>query len=676
MKRGIAKRGLAALAVLCAVWVGPAAADYLFIKIDLGKVNFSGGGAQQPGMIGPGGEGMMGGGFGDMGGGFGEMGGGFGQAPGGIGPQPGGAGMMGFMGMMPPGGFGGEAGEGFAGGAAAMPKHEIMVAIPLKAPAKQINPPPFMIYEADHPWGREARFPLVPIVEYRVVKQESPGREFTRKFTKDLTGNDASRLVQAASFALGHGLKTSFNAAMAQLNKVDPKHPVAANYNRVQADLKKPLTSDDNTIGSLVADLRGEGYRLVLSDEGHYGMFTRLADSTQMNKQIQRRLKRFEAAYENFYCWFALQENCPQPPIPKHRLLVLLTSDVSDFHSKHAWWGNEAHVADGFTPRRDNIVILSARRLDEDYTTLEKNTHQLWSKAGIHRDDLVSGAVWKQKKARENMFGIAAVQTLALMQHAMEDEAEKAAISHEATKQLCYASDVLPRYVNVPDWLQFGLASYFDTPRGALYSGVGLPSWSQLVAFKHYRKNNRLGGSAQNCLMSTITDHFFSSAKQAALGEKDDKDGKPSEHEEIARSTAWAFVYFCAINKKMPNLLRLGDELSRLPRDLDLDENTLQACFARAFDMVDAKDPGKADQNKLRGLAEQWFAEMMTVNLEVNEVEGMYMAQRALASGPRPANRQPQRGNNIGPGIMPPGVMPPGAQPRNPMQPNIAPPAP
>src|SRR5688500_15440320 len=65
------KRAIIAVAALSILYGAPAAADYLFIKIDLAKVNFGGGGGTQqaPGQVPPGGD-MAPGGFGDPMGGF------------------------------------------------------------------------------------------------------------------------------------------------------------------------------------------------------------------------------------------------------------------------------------------------------------------------------------------------------------------------------------------------------------------------------------------------------------------------------------------------------------------------------------------------------------------------------------------------------------------------------
>ncbi|MCI0680884.1 MAG: DUF1570 domain-containing protein [Gemmataceae bacterium] len=245
----------------------------------------------------------------------------------------------------------------------------------------------------------------------------------------------------------------------------------------------------------------------------------------------------------------------------------------------------------------------------------------------------------------------------------MEDEGERAAISHEATRQLLCATGVLPRLVNVPEWVQSGMASYFDTPHGALYPGVGLPSWSNLVSFKYFLRKNRLGGEPYDIMLRTISNQYFLEAQRTAEDERDDldkdKSNKLKEEQDMARGTAWALVYYLMDQKKTSQLLQFTQELNNLPRDLELDSRTLQACFGRALNLLDAKDPRRLDPVKARTFANDWIDHMTRVNLEVPQAMQLftdyrYPPAKRKSSGP---SNQP---SGIGPG---PAGIGPGAAP-------------
>ncbi|GEM_PF-3387424 len=689
MKRFLA---LVGLMIVCA---GPVAADYLIIKIDLNKVNFSndapaGGqpGAQpgdQPGFQ-PGAQpgaqpgGFPGGGFGGMGamGGKGMMGKGKGGG-GALGGFPPGGGVGGLQqppggqpGAVPPGAgqLGGvEQGAGQPGAQANdVPPHWILAAIEFKSTPMMLQARGGQgprVLEADHLWGKKGRFPEAPgLVDYIIIRKDSVAKEFSKKYGKVVAdGKEAGVLYYAASWALAHGLTKEFHNAMAALAKADPNHFAVANYNRVQADLKKAPGADDPATQSIIGDLRDEKFQLNPSDNGHYGVLAKSA-SPIANAAMKRRLARFETAFDNFFYWFALQENVQPPAMPKYRLYAVLVEDKERFHALHSQWSRQPMITDGFTPRRDNLIVLSAKRLDENYVVFEKNVQNLWTR-GINREELVSGAIWDRKEAKSDVSIFSAYQTLALMLKSLDEDSERASISHEATRQLLLATGILPRLVNVPEWIQSGMASYLDTPYGALYNGVGLPSWSNLVAFKHFRRANKLGGSPYEALQQTISSKFFRDVVRADEDQKDrlEKETKElKDAHDIAHSTAWALVYYIIHEeKKLPQLLRYTQELANLPRDLDLDERTLQACFARAFDLTDAKDARRLDPEKGRVFANAWFSRMLEISLEVPEAERELTAYRFPVPAKKGATTPSGQPGGFGvPGGANPGLLPGG----------------
>src|SRR5262249_16234062 len=148
-------------------------------------------------------------------------------------------------------------------------------------------------------------------------------------------------------------------------------------------------------------------------------------------------------------------------------------------------------AGDGLTPRRDNIILMSAFPIDDVYRVFSGNNLELRKKLQILQDWFITGSVWEKDKipadAARDPFTVAFAQTLTLVQKAVEDEAELSTLSREGTRQLLFASGLLPRQVHTPEWIAEGLASYFETSPGALYRGIGLPSWSNLVSLKYFR---------------------------------------------------------------------------------------------------------------------------------------------------------------------------------------------
>src|SRR5262249_40424972 len=149
-------------------------------------------------------------------------------------------------------------------------------------------------------------------------------------------------------------------------------------------------------------------------------------------------------------------------------------------------------VADGFTARRENVAVFSGKRLDEAFTALDKNNQALWQTSRWKREDLLKGkGLDKAPPIQAGLF-----QTMALVHKCMEEESERAASSHEVIRQLLAATEMLPRNVMAPEWIQFGMPSFFETPVGAswpaFWPGVGAPSWNYRVKFKLLEDDGKL----------------------------------------------------------------------------------------------------------------------------------------------------------------------------------------
>jgi hypothetical protein len=616
MKRCSETRYLISAALAVFVATNHAAADYLRLKVDLNNVTLF---PQMP----------------------------MGNAQG----NQGGAGMLGGGPIRPPGplGFGGTKGSTAPGNNAGNPEAAapLWVSVYLEVKGKW-PPPPGAAIPIDHQWGKTTYIPNHPkdqsdktflLVEY--LPREPLKKEHDRRLKKLLKdGAGAKELVKLAFWDWSHGLLKQFHETVDELKKVDSKHSVVSKYAGIQNQLKAPLTQEDPAARSYLEELRADKYRSMVSDKGHYTLYFNLIPIPANDAQIKRRLARLEESLESFYYWFAFQDNVPVPPMPRYRLLGQLINDPEDFLKKHKSWGTVPMLADGFTPRRDNIMILSAKRVDDAYTFLVAKNQEWQRTQSVNHDELVSGDVWKHKQP--NMT-LAVLQTMSVIQKAMEEESERATLSHEAVRQLLAATGLLPRNVAAPEWVQDGLASYFETPLGAVYGSGGLPSWSNLVPFKHHKSKS--SGKAREVLMNVLSDHYFQVAR---AGSAEEEPGEPSEKVqedwERARATAWSFVYYLNREQKMDRLFRFIDELGQMPRDLELEPRVLEACFAKAFALGSLKNALKADPAKLQELGDSWFAGMETESLELPEVEKE--ARRPHAPAPKKSGPGPKGSAN------------------------------
>ncbi len=208
-------------------------------------------------------------------------------------------------------------------------------------------------------------------------------------------------------------------------------------------------------------------------------------------------------------------------------------------------------------------------------------------------------------------MSLAQADTLALLMKALEDESERAGVTNDASRQLLFASGLLPRGVAVPEWLQFGMGSFFETPEHSPWPTPAGPSTLYLPAFREELKGKKFEGDPYKTLRKIVTDGYFHELTPDDLKNK-------SAAQTRARTGAWSLTYFLA-ERKLDNLQRYFKVLGEMPRDLDLDEATLWEAFARAFDAYDPKTK-RFDDAKLGNLAAQWQDYVSNEHMEAEEL--------------------------------------------------------
>lgn len=682
---------------------GTASADYILIKIDVNKF------ALRPGA-----------------GGGGAIGGIPGQGPG---PGPGqGPGPGGFPGKGGPGGFPGKGGPGggFPGGGGGFPGGGEMGGpgggiggggpVELNIPPGGIHPPqpnmpvppddpearwisavveiknrakmPFQtpfgfIFTYEHRWStRSSWLPvnssIAPWVDWPFVQSEPFSPDFAAKLNREKISakkdKNIESLLYLARAALARGYLSDFHKAMKEIEAIDDKHQVVKNYQRVKKGLQAPFKDEDPAQKEFLQELTQRGYKDVPSSKRHFAMYY---DANIRNPFIDgviaRRLALMEETLETFYYWFAIQKDSTiQPNLPKYRLTSVLGSK-EEFKNRHSEWGSPPMVGDGFTPRRDNVVVQSADvRLKDGLfqefkglvTSKIQDANQRIEQQGLKviltREEMLSGKTLDNKQTGAAAISIAAAQTAVLLEKVLEDGAERHMVTHETVRQILIASEVFPRNVQIPEWMIEGLASFFETPDGSVYSTVGGPSWTHLISFKHHvRVTKKLEReNAKNVLFRVVTDGYFNDARNLTREAQEQPtissmQNASNEAWELARSTAWAFTYYLAQKGKLDSIFLYGKELDKLPRDLDLNEQVLQASFGKSFNMADTRNAQLIDDTKLQNLATNWFDTMLGVNLEPGVLQAYYERERARKDPPSDGNVVVNNPKNGGGGANP-----------------------
>jgi hypothetical protein len=404
----------------------------------------------------------------------------------------------------------------------------------------------------------------------------------------------ADDVRELADWCLTVGLMKQFTEVMDRLVELQKTSPVAVAYARVRDELKKPVTQGETSdwLSRLPRD-----FTAARKPGSHYAV---LYGNGATAAEADKALEALEHGLQGFYYWWALRGDVL--PVPRQEMVALVASP-EDFKQYKKGLTPAPVVADALFARREGLTLMSAVRTDDAYDGLKKLSERWW-RTGFKRDQVLLG----KKGASAIPVGaqledIIEAQTMAIALKAMEVDRDRTAATHEATRQLLFATGLLPRNVVVPEWVLFGTAAFFESPLNTPWPSVGAPSFEWLPLFKEYR-TTRYERSAADTLQHVITDGYFRAIPQGS-----DPASRRGRHgaELRARAAAWSLMYYLA-REKREGLLPYFQELSRMPRDMELDNGRLLGAFARAFRCADAD--GKPDAPQMARLANDWYRYM------------------------------------------------------------------
>jgi hypothetical protein len=631
---------LGAVAALLGLCVSSASAYYLEVTIDLNQLEKKGSGDQRrggaAGNAGVGGQQQLGiGGFGGNRGGSGlpnmaglagmagvaggERGGMAGLAGGrggmaglaglaGSGSGKGMAGLTGFSGMRGNVGFSGYQGNP-EGTEKETPPALITVRFELKSPpvVREGLQKGKYIYQIEHKWGHATivESDLIKVTSIKIDKVSVKYNKLSKTAHKDKS--DKTALLALAKWSLRHGLVKELPKIMDEVGKIAPRDPAVVAYKQVDAAIKARPGTDDPAASWLKTKAMGIN-DVKNHPSAHYTLLSDSADKSE----IDLYLERLEDSYKTFFYWFALQGRVLQ--VPKHKLIAILMTRRDEFNRYHDIFKTTPLEAAGFTARRDNVPVMYAKRLDPLYVQLDKENTKTWGGKNP-RPVLLKGT-----KRMPESFTRADDEALTLFQTVMEEETQLATVSHAAIRQLLSVAGlpqegdssamtpILARNLAGPEWVRFGMASFFETPEGAYWPGAAVANWKQYVQFMFLLEDKKLENPT-DVLEKVITDQYFRDAMVA----KTDKERDASL--QMARATSWALVYYLASGDDRDAQQRTGKGLtylrllSKLPRDMELSKAAMKKAFAEAF--------GLPDRNAETLFANNWFAAIRKLPVEV-----------------------------------------------------------
>jgi hypothetical protein len=474
-------------------------------------------------------------------------------------------------------------------------------------------------------------FSVAKVMAVKTVNQQF--KEKLSKFEKEESLKKTEDWLGLATWALEHGSVKHFSEVMDRAEKKDKDNAIVQTYLKAKQALEKPIARENDA--KVWMSKLNDRFKTVQND--HYTLIHKADDKSS---EVTTLLDHLEGNMKAFYYWFALRGKTL--PIPDQRFVVALVS--SEFDRKLEIFGSPSLVGDGFYVLRDNIAIFSQKPIDPDFKALDERTNDIFRK--YPRGRLLKGkTIQSENGSGTDIDTTATYQTYALLHKALEEDWERATVSHEGTRQLIVGAGLLSKGVVAPQWIDFGMASFFATPKGAPWSETGAQNTTYLPLFRDWGLKilgSNSSKTAAEALKNTVTDKYF---RDAAKGKT------PAEKEALlkkARTMAWGLSYFLARNR-LEDLLQYYQELAKLPRDLEFDDQVLMEIFARSFKLMVDETGKKIDQTKLEQLAETWRSTVSTTTLEheelIKEAAKMVAAQNQPASGSTGAGN---RGAGIG----------------------------
>jgi len=479
-------------------------------------------------------------------------------------------------------------------------------------------------------------------------------RRFQIEHDAVFKGDKASveQVISLARWALEHGLVSKCAEMLDKAAELDKNNLIVSTYLKVKADLNQPPDKVDAANawkGKLL-----EGYRVAQADKHHCILLHNL-ENEQPN-EVQGHLDRLESSYRAFYYWWALRGVAVK--VPRRPLVAVLTDKEDDFKRLQKILAAGSTYVDSFFARRENLAIYSAHRNDPPYNNLEKVAKRMWE-FGFNRTEIVSGKPRAGVPKAASQAEEDEVRAWALILKTLEYEWETTSISHNMARQLLFSSELLPRNVAVPEWIQFGLGSFFETPLQSPWGSTGAPSAYWLPRYKELSEKKKFGSTPYQTLVRVVTDGYF-----RRNGQGDEKKAT----ERTGRAASWALTYYLA-QKELDGLRNYFTQLAKMPRDLELDDAVLLECFARAFDCM-TDDHKQVSKPKLTALAHRWDRYVAVQPLEAETIhKAIREAYASMHTPPPPTPGGPAPGG-FGPGSTPgssgPGGINPGMRPRLP----------
>ncbi len=407
-----------------------------------------------------------------------------------------------------------------------------------------------------HPKFSSSRL-ILSIENARTYDTLSPRELFRRQHRKATQSGSGDRVMESALWALNHGLMDLFYEAVDDALEIDPQHALAKSILalRKKMDVPVPATEDQKNHVKSTVPLRN--MRFETSE--HFLLYCDTPTEPSphhKDPRAQERLELLELVYRSFVYRFAMLDAAIE--LPTEPLQVVLFNNEPDFRDFSVRLSPTLASAAGFWDSSTNISFFYDHGTSAEYQMIAKMARDLQQmKDRFIRDKKAYAPGEVAKFARM-------ADTMGLLVEISQEDSDIEVVSHEVTHQMAGNTGLLPRRVRVPTWVHEGLATFFEAPKDATWSGIGAVNETRLEWFR---------GLASDRVHSNIdfiaNDNIFTQAGSHGA----------TLH---AYGQAWGLTHFL-MNEHPDQLIQFYKRLGDLPPDYIIGRPTLLELFSESF---------------------------------------------------------------------------------------------
>lgn len=385
------------------------------------------------------------------------------------------------------------------------------------------------------------------IRESEIKKVPTVHEQFNKQLGR--AGADAEKRYAAAQWALRHGLLNAFYQAVDKTLEANPNHPRATMVKELKARMDQPI-ADSSKQEKELRDLVGRPDMKVKMSK-HFVLLHDTPDKPATFRKIPRadeRLQLLEQVYESFLLRF--YAHGVELEIPKERLKVVLFSEHQDYLFFATKLDPGLSSAAGFWSPTTNASVFYDNGTTDDFKELLELSAELQERKKEVQKKRVSNAADIVRLA----------DTLQFIVGMERENLDVEVVSHETAHQMAGNTGLLPRDVRVPSWVHEGLATYFETPEGANWGGIGAVNSSRLDLYRRLEPDKE-----HSNIDFIVGDQIFDYA--ASHGAKVHGYGQ-----------AWALTHFL-MERHFEEFIAFYRRLGEMPPEVQFSQEVLTSVF-------------------------------------------------------------------------------------------------